>query len=161
MGVDITMHIIQKDKYLAKDIYDGRCSEWFTNLQGSDRDPVYHNLPIHCGVPDERPEDWQIIPGDFYYGHHYMKATDFCDWFETMRPDLDAGWVTTREKWEYEQRDIIPELKYKLSSDDVVEDMHFIEVSNPKDQSLWLYNYLLQRYYTVFDDIFIVYKFDR
>lgn len=176
MGVDITMSIIKGTEYLYKDIYDGRCSEWFQNLQDEGWDSEYDYLDIRHGIPKVCPQDWVDSYNEenhgYYYGHRYIKVIDFINWFEKYHPETDAGWVSKRDAWLYKNKGIVPELQYHLSEEDRVEDMEFIEVKNPNDQSLWLYKYLIDKKEFLVsliykekgiidcEDAMIIYKFD-
>lgn len=160
MGVDIHLHIIKDQKVIAQDIFDGRNSEWFDNLQGRGNDSGYDRLPTEYGFPDEAPN---FIKEDAkkggYYGFHYIIAGEFCEWFNKYHPDLQAGWISTFDKWQLERKKIIPEeFYYILPNDANDKDMIFCEWQNEYDCSLWLYNYLLE--HEVYADAVIVYYFD-
>lgn len=162
MGVDIHMDILHNGEVIKKDIFDGRNSEWFNNLQ-PDRgwDDEYGLLNICYGYPDETPEDYIKRYEDkrTYFGRHYIKVQDFVEWFWTYRPDKKAGWVTTYDKWRIENKGYIPEdLPTCLYKDDIIEDMHFITYENRWDCSKWLVEYLMGNEIPV--DAYIVYCFD-
>lgn len=161
MGVDMHLYICKNKKYIAEDIFDGRNSEWFRNIQGEGNDEVYNSLPLSYGISDQAPAHFSdSFKGEMgYYGFHYIKVSDFCDWFIKHRPDEDAGWVTTYEKWAYENKGIKPEyLRRSLTKDDVIEDMKFITITNEYDCSAWLYCYLVDN--NIPDDAVVQYCFD-
>ena len=88
----------------------------------------------------------------------YLKLK-FLDWFEHTRPDIDAGWVSTYDKWLYETKGIVPDLSHYLEEDANPYDYHFIEVVNPWDSSAWLYNFIKNQSNAAPED-YIVYYFD-
>lgn len=153
------MHIIKDKKVIAKDIFDGRNSTWFDNLQGRGYDPDYDKFPCYYGLPDEVPDFIQKDRDNAYYGFHYIKAADFCEWFNDVRPDLQAGWISTYTKWQLEKKNIMPEEYYhEFPEGGNDKDMVFCEWQNKHDCSLWLYNYLLD--HEIYADAIIVYYFD-
>ena len=160
MGVDIHLYICKDEKYIAEDIFDGRNSEWFQNMQKCGNDEVYDSLPLEHGISNQAPAEWNEYANKFgYYGFYYIKVGEFCDWFIAHRPDEDAGWVTRYEAWAYRYKEIEPEyLKKKLDKDDVIEDMKFIKVINKYDCSAWLYCYLMDN--SIPEDAIIQYCFD-
>ena len=119
MGVDIHLYICKDEKYIAEDIFDGRNSEWFQNMQKCGNDEVYDSLPLEHGISNQAPAEWNEYANKFgYYGFYYIKVGEFCDWFIAHRPDEDAGWVTRYEAWAYRYKEIEPEyLKKKLDKD--------------------------------------------
>lgn len=154
-----------KGNILEDNLYDGRNSEWFNNLQGHGGNDDYDYLPKVWGkcVPDAVKFDEEALSKDYYYGFNYVNAWDFIEWFEKYRPDLDAGWVTTYEKWRIEKKHYIPdEVYHYLPNDANKNDYHFIEFQNKFDCSLYLYNYLIDNYKTIyyFKDLWICYYFD-
>lgn len=163
MGVDIHMFIVNENKNILKeDIFDGRNSEWFRNLQDCGNDSEYDYCPIVYGWQSVCSEDLvkKYADRQSYYGHFHISVKLFKDWFEKYNPHKKAGWVTTYEKWEIENHGYCPEnfFKYSLDKDDIIEDMHFIEWVNVFDCSLWLYNYLKDN--KIPDNAWIVYCFD-
>jgi hypothetical protein len=161
MGVDLHMSIFKNKECIAEDIFKGRNSTWFNNIMGKGNDEIYDSFPLKYGDSNETSEEWVRLhkdPGS-YFGHHYINVKEFKDWFLKYRPDEDAGWVTTYEKWAYENKGIEPEyLKKELCKDDVIEDMHFIVVTNKYDCSAWLYCYLEDN--DIPDDAVVQYCFD-
>lgn len=161
MGMDITMHITNSNGSVIKrdNIYDGRNSEWFNQLMHHCCDDAYDNLDTYSGIPENANS--QIVKDkEWTFGHHYISVGEYKKWFEKYRPDIDAGWVTTRDKWLYERKGIIPILKYELSEEDIPADMHFIEVEEKYDNSKWVYNYLIKNE-DILDEDLIVYYFDN
>lgn len=162
MGVDIHMSIISKEgEYKFKEIFDGRDSAWFDNITGDYSNEFYQNFPVCNGLPEKVPDE---VRKDFtdeescYYDFHYVNVGEFSVWFLEARPDIDAGWVSTYEKWLYEVKKVVPELRRYLDEDDNPYDYHFIEVTNPWDCSAWLYNYIVSN--GVSPEDYIVYYFD-
>lgn len=145
MGVDIHMNVVLGKKIVAKSIFDGRNSEWFDNLQLNNYDNEYDYLNIRFGFSPQIPDDMKKEGSDqFYYGHHYFNVGEFLSWFQKYRPDRDAGWVTTYDKWRIENKGYVPEdVQHFLYKEDNREDMHFVEFINPYDCSGWLYKYLI------------------
>ena len=162
MGVDIHMHIIDKDgKVLAKEIFDGRNSDWFNNLQGCGWDEEYDYFPAYSGLPENCAKEIKSFMGEIgYYGFCDMTIRDYRNWFNKYRPDIKAGWVSTYDKWRMERKHYIPEdLPISLSPEDNKDDMHFVEYENIHDCSKWLYNYLEKNDFPM--DAHIVYYFDH
>ena len=155
------MFIVKQKECLAKEIFDGRNSEWFSNLQQDGWNNIYDHLPIQCGFSPDAPDEFEEKYKDKlgYYGFNYIKVSDFKEWFVKYRPDIDAGWVTTYEKWRIEKKGYVPEdLCHYLSEDDDIRDMHFVEVENKYDCSKWLYDYLKD--HDIPNDATIWYCFD-
>ena len=163
MGVDIKMFIIDSNKEVLKeDIFDGRDSEWFSNLQDNGYNEVYNFCPIVFGWDSVCTESFikqYAIPQD-YYGHFHISVKLFKDWFKKYNPHKRAGWVTTYEKWKMENQHWKPsdsEVQLKLHSDNVLADMHFVEWIDECDSSGWLYDYLINN--NIPDNAWIVYCF--
>ena len=151
MGVDIHMYVVKKGSVLESEIFDGRNSEWFNNLQGRGFDWEYDNLSIEWGISPNAPSTDEFNSEELsdrgYYGFHHISAKKFVEWFEKYRPDRQAGWVSTYDKWRIENKGYIPEdLPLYLDKEDNINDMHFIEYDNPYDCSKWLYDYLIEHY---------------
>ncbi len=167
MGVDIHMGIASRDgKYIYDEIFDGRNYEWFGNISGDVRGmtgEVYQNFPRNSGIPDNAPKELVKVYNeerDTFYGFNYVKVADFLAWFSKVRPDTDAGWVTTYDKWLYEKKGIEPEIKHYLSDEDNINDFHFIEVEDKWDCSKWLYDFLAEHGESINVEDYIVYYFD-
>lgn len=151
MGVDIYMFIVKNKTIIKNNIYTGRNSEWFDNISDRIHTNIYNDFPTIYGWSPATPE---ILKTRYsrkkgYYDFYHFKVKYFIEWFERFKPDTDAGWVTTYEKWLYETKGIIPNyLHHQLSdvSDEVwfcEKDWQFIEVKNNYDCSRWLYDYLI------------------
>ena len=161
MGRDIHLNIIKNGSYLGINIFKGRNQEWFNNLLGDSYDEVYGEFPRNSGIPSNAPIDYEIKynKDNFCYGFYYVHVGDFKQWYLKYRPDLDAGWVSTYDKWRYENKGILPsEVSHYLDKDDNINDMHFIEFVNEYDCSKWLYEYIYD--HVIPDDADIVYCFD-
>lgn len=164
MGVDIHMSIVKDKKYLAKEIYDGRNSDWFANLQKEGWDDEYDYLPAIYGFPEDMPEEAKsiekLLQEGCYYGFYHIKVEDYVDWFKKYKPYIDAGWVSTYDQWRIENKGYIPEeLSHYLSNKDNIADMHFIEVEKKYDNSKWLFDYLVDN--KIPNTAYIIYFFDR
>lgn len=148
MGVDIHLFICRKGEILEEDIFDGRNSEWFNNLQQRYCDNEYDHLNIRYGFSNDVPEDLQERfddPGS-YYGHHNILVKDFAEWFEKYRPDLDAGWFSTYDRWRIERKGWVPDyVNHNLEEGDNPNDYEFVEFENKYDCSRWLYHYMADK----------------
>lgn len=160
MGMDIHLFIVKNKQYIAKDIFDGRNREWFYNMMGEGNNDVYNNLSISYGVSNETPNEWNenFKKEDGYFDSRFINVKAFKDWFNKYRPNVDAGWVSTYDKWAYETKNIEPEVYYRLPKDVNINDMHFIEIENKWDCSKWLYDYLIDN--QIDDNAYIQYCFD-
>lgn len=157
------MSIVKDNKFIKRDIFKGRNSEWFGNLQGNGWEDEYDHFPSVRGIPEIVPEEIKknFDKADDYgdYDFHYVIAGAFCEWFNKYRPDLKAGWVSTYDKWRIEKKGYIPENpQHYLEPEDRIEDMQFVEYQDKYDCSLWLYNYLLDN--EIYADAVIVYYFN-
>ena len=77
------------------------------------------------------------------------------------KPDLTAGWVSIYDWWAYTRKSIKPdEIYINISSipEDERDNYEFHEISNPYDNSVWLYKYLVDNHIAM--DAIIVYYFD-
>lgn len=161
MGMDISMYIVKDGKYVEKNIFDGRNREWFQNLQNEGWDDCYNNLDIIFGISPQAPTELNIekMQRNGYFGFYHIKVKRFKEWFRKYRPDRDAGWVSTYDKWRIENKGYVPnDVAHFLSADDNIEDMHFVEIINPYDCSAWLYRYLIE--HDIDDNADITYWFD-
>ena len=154
------MHIVKNKEYIKKNIFDGRNSEWFANLQGNGWDNIYDTFPSNYGIGKQAPEDIDVekLEHNGYFGFYSISVKDFIEWFVQFRPDVDAGWVHTYDKWLYETKEVIPEVNHYLDSDERIEDMFFITIENKYDCSAWLFNYLNEN--NIDEDADIIYWFD-
>lgn len=164
MGMDIHISIVKNKEYIAKEIFDGRSREWFDNLRERGNDYEYNHLPVeyYNRFPEEdAPLDLNIdkLEDDGYFDFRAIRVDKYIDWFEKYRPDKDAGWVTTYEKWQIENKGFIPDdIDHYLDPEANPADMHFIEVEKKYDCSKWLYNYLINK--DILLDAYIIYYFD-
>ena len=159
MGMDIMLNIVQDGEQIKENLFDGRNYNWFEKLQSNGCDEIDEFLPVHRGLPSQVPQDYKEMEesDERYIEFYYMNVKEFKIWFAQYRPDLDAGWITTYEKWLYETKNIIPELSHYLPTDAVIEDWHFIEVEDEYNNFLWLYNILTDE--NISDNADIVYYF--
>lgn len=165
MGMDITMYIIDENKIIAEDIFPGRNRSWFDNMMGEGEDEEYNYLPAMRGIPAfaaKLSEDLDVekLREKFYFGFHSIKVCDYIEWYRTYKPDIDAGWVTTYDKWCWEHKCIMPEDVYHTLPEDArIEDWHFIEFYNDYDNARWLFSYLVDNQIPA--NAYIVYYFDN
>lgn len=147
MGKDIKMFIVHKGRVIAEDFYKGRNQEWFNNIGDNGWNDLYDELYRNYGISDQAPADLKekYTQEKGYYDFFHIKVQDFIDWFTDYRPFKDATWMTTYDKWQYDNRGIIPEIKHFLNKDDILADMHFVEVIDPDEQSIVIYNYLIDK----------------
>lgn len=162
MGMDIHMHLVQNGQYIKKNIFDRRDREWFSNLSGEGDDFEYNELSFYYGISPQSPKE--INPEELikkgYFNLFYINVKDFKEWFEKYRPDIDAGWVTTYDKWRIENKNYVPEyINHYLDKEDNINNMHFITITNPYDSSAWLYQYLIEN--EIPDEADITYWFDN
>ena len=160
MGMDIHMALVKNNEYVKEDIFDGRNSDWFNNMAGNGWDDVYDKLPMNYGLSEQTPAEYEEKYKDWCFNYRYINVKDFKEWFQKYRPDIDAGWVSTYDKWRIEKKGYIPEdIFHYLPEDANLADMHFIEVINQYDCSAWLFTYLVDN--NIDDDVDIVYCFDN
>ena len=163
MGMDIHIDIVYKGEIIAEDIFEGRNSVWFNKLMGRTYAPEYDHLDRGWGAYPNAPKEYIDRYSDegTYFGHGYIKVRDFIDWFDKYRPDLDAGWVSTYDKWRIEKKGYIPEeIWHTLDPKDNPADMHFIEIPNTwEDSSIVVYKYVTQ-HKEIPGDAYIIYCFD-
>ena len=162
MGMDIHMYVVQNGEVLASDIYPGRNSNWFRKLQEEGDDEIYEQLPIVVGFSDKAPIELKdrFKKEKGYFNHYHILVKFFKNWYETYRPDLKAGWVTTYDKWRMERKGYIPEdVQKTLCETDIIEDMHFVEYTDMYEGSYWLYYYLIDNH--IPDNADITYCFDN
>lgn len=165
MGVDIHMSIISKrGEYKYHDIFDGRDTEWFDNITGNYYNEAYQHFPIMNSlpeiVPDKIKENFEKAADYGYYNFFHVNIGEFIEWFMEARPDIDAGWLSTYEKWLYEKKHIIPQtLPHELDEECNPYDYNFVEVENIYEGSRWLYEFITEHSDITAED-FIVYYFD-
>lgn len=148
MGMDIHMHIVKNGKVLAENIFEGRNSQWFANISCRSGDDDYNNFPNKVGLSPQAPEkfkDCYTNRNEYgFFDFYYVNVKDFIKWFDASRPDIDAGWITTYDKWKWEKKGIYPdEIHHYLDEDDNVNDMHFVEVSDKYDCSREIFHIVL------------------
>lgn len=164
------MSIVKNGEYVAKEIFDGRNSEWFDNLQGRGWDDVYDTLPAEHGVYEKSPEDvLKDAKEQYYYGFRYIKVKDIFKWLRDYKPWIDAGWALPFDKWNYDFRGIVPEegFPHYLPEDDA-QGYIFIEYEKPYDCGKWLYNFIRKtydedkkdEYKNIPEDDYLIYYFD-
>lgn len=161
MGTDIHLHIIDKNgEFLYKDLYNFRNYEWFDNLCSRGSNPIYDKLNIRVGLPPVANKEIVDDINEYgYYDPHYIIVKDYMDWGEDCCPEIDAGWVTTREKWLYDTKGVYPEsIKYALAEDDIIEDMVFASFKDIYDPNIKIYNFCIDN--EIPEDTYIVYYFD-
>ena len=113
MSINIHMHIIRNQQFIEKDILNGYSNpKWFDELQLNSCNRDYEKFPVKSGIPKVVPE--QIIndynSGNNYYRFYYITIKDFLDWCDKVNPWLKAGWATTYQKWQYENKVLHQEL---------------------------------------------------
>lgn len=161
MGVDIHLNIIKETEIIAENIYDGRNSEWFNNLQLRGNSDVYDTFPAKYGIPEICPDE---IRKDFderdYYGFHYLAVREYIDWYIKQSPDLEAGWVSRYDAWQMEiGRNFEPyEYYHRLPEDANLNDWAFKQWTKPYCNETWLYNYLIDN--KINRNAIIIYYFD-
>lgn len=142
MGVDIHTYIVKDKKIIAKNLYDGRNSEWFNNLQGRGSDPEYDHLFTDYGLSPQAPDELneKYSKGDGYYGFYYISVGEFKNWYEKYKPYLKAGWASTWDAWAIKNKGYIPEYlsHYKSEEEDI-----FIEYENLYEPSTCIYEYFV------------------
>lgn len=150
MGSDIHMYIVGKSGIIKSNIYTDRNYTWFDNLTDREIFSEYKNLPIIFGWSPFTPKTlkFRYSRERGYYDHYHFKVKHFIEWFEKYRPDKDAGWVITYDKWRYENKGIRPQNVYKELSEIAdqpwfcAKEWHFIEFENTEDSSKWLYDFI-------------------
>ena len=179
MGMDMTLHIIDKDgNYIDKDIFDGRNSEWFGNFRGNGigSDSTYDYWHPEDGIPENCPEDIKTLYDDCtrpleenenawdresygYYGFCYASVGDWFKFVEQHHPEKEAGWATRYEEFQYRVKGIeYEDLPYFLDKDDNINDYVWVEYDKKYDCSMWLYKLLKMS--AVPETAYLVYYFD-
>lgn len=165
MGVDIHMYVVKDKKVvadIATDIFDNfRNYEWFDNISRNEEPGAYEYFTSEYGISKQAPDEIVKESTDFgCYDRFSITVKDFINWFRRYRPDKDAGWVTTYEKWQYENYSKIPyEICHYLPENANINDMHFIEMVNVHEPARELYEYLMKD--SIPMDADIVYWFDH
>ena len=160
MGVDIHTYIVKDKKVIAKDLYEGRNSEWFQNLQhGNDYEyekfQWYKNYDFSNQAPEEFKEKYTQSNG--YYGFFYISVKDFKDWYKETSPWKKAGWASTYDAWAIKNKGYVPDYlsHYKNEDEDV-----FIEYIDEYEPSNVIYEYLIDKKNNIPDDADIQIFFD-
>lgn len=157
MGVDIHINICKDGKNIATEIYDDRNYEWFDNMTRQE-DILYRSLNIRHGISPQSPE---IENEEDFYNFRFIKVKDFIHWYRDKRPDVKAGWVTTKDRWLYINKNIMPSKENVfdfLTDDMILKDMVFLEYDNEYEPSSIIYHYLIIN--DIPEDADIVYYFD-
>ena len=143
IGADIHSYIVKDKKIIAKDLYEGRNSEWFNNLQQGedieyDHFQWYKQFGFSPQAPDELEKKCSKEKG--YYGFFYISVKDFKDWFEKYKPYLKAGWASTWEAWAIKNKGYVPDYlsRYKDNEENV-----FVEYDDVYEPSRHIYNYFV------------------
>ena len=161
MGVDIHMYIIKEAEIVAENIYDGRNSEWFNNLQLRGTSDLYDIFPAKYGIPEACSDE---IKKDFdekdYFGFHYLTVQEYIDWYNKQSPNFEAGWVSRYDAWQMEiGREFEPyEYYHRLPEDANINDWIFMSWEKPYCNEKWLFNYLIKN--KIDKDAIILYYFD-
>jgi len=165
MSSDIHMHIISNSgEYKYNDLFDGvRNYEWFDNICDKYHSNFcYDSFPKTSGIPDFAPEAVKKDKEDVgYFDFFYVKVGEFLEWFNRLRPDVDAGWVSTYEMWLYQAKGIAPdEIPHELDEDCNALDYHFMEIEDPEDMSRVLFEFIVDHKDIGLED-YIIYYFDN
>ena len=160
MGQDIHMFIVQNNRLIKSNFYEGRCSTWFANLRNEGTLDDYEFLPIVFGwgnfMPQEIAKRYSRERG--YFDHYHIRVGYFKEWFNKYHPDIQAGWATTYEAWAIENKGYCPDYLPRVLTEEMIkEDMYFVEYPYLMDQSHWLYDYLIKN--KIDDNAFICYCF--
>ena len=150
MGQNIKMCIVQNNEKIADNIFKGRNSAWFIELQGDCLVQGIEHFPCCNGISIFAPKDYRTTDlvyemyGNIYITPaYYIPVQDFINWFESFRPDISAGWVNTYDRWLYEKKHIEPKLLHELPKEIQEFDWHFIEVEDKYNLFKWLYDYII------------------
>lgn len=134
MGVDIDMMIMREDgTVVMKDMFMGRNYDWFEKLQLCSGEEIYDEfLPTFSGIPSFSPKSLQqaYVEGEEEgcFGFHFMKVEDYLNWYDTYKPNIDAGWVSAYEKWKIERKNWKPEYLNRYRPEDAAPgDAFFVE----------------------------------
>ena len=163
MGMDWTAFIVKGDKILAKteDLFDGRNSDWFANLQGNGLDNCYDYLPVKY--------NWDIAPAelkekyseDWYFDHRSIQIKDFKEWFHSYQPYKQAGWMRNYDAWELKTKHTYnyeDKLQRYLGVDENMADWEWVEFIDEWALTYQLYNFMEE--YQIPDDAYLIYCFD-
>ena len=83
MGVDIHTYIVKNKEVIGKNLYNGRNSEWFNNLQGRGDDLEYNRLYTDWGISPQAPDYFndKYTQEKGYYGFYYISVKEFKEWY--------------------------------------------------------------------------------
>lgn len=148
MGKDIHMYLLDgNNEIVARPFYGGyRNYEFFSQLQGEGQEDFYYYLPTEsCSIDslfnDTIQKDY--YSNECYYSPTQMNLNEFISWCEKYEPWRQAGWVHKRDAWLYTKKGIYPEeYQYRLYSDDILEDMEFIEFIDNNNGFLELLDFI-------------------
>lgn len=163
MGKDIHMFVLDdvRNEILKEEIFEGRNSEWFSNISGDGWDQEYDYLPIKYGMPEEAPKKFQCLyehaKQNFYFDFRYFTVGEFKTWYEKYKPALKAGWASVYEEWKYKNKNICPKDLPTIKPDDNDEYV-FMEYEDNYDCSKWLYEYIKENHFL--NNVIIFYYFD-
>ena len=151
MGMDIHMYLVHEGKILKNDMFNGRNSDWFRDLIGDGWHDEYDHLPIKSyNVSDQAPEELKKEANEEgFFDHRTVTVGAYANWFWKYRPDKHASWVTTYDKWRFENKNWHPNEdneKHQLDPEDRIEDWHFIEWDDEYDLGRWLYDEVKDTY---------------
>lgn len=160
IGVDVHIYIVKDKKIIGENLYDGRNSEWFRNLEyGEDFEyekfQWYKEYDFSNQCPDNFIEKYKNEYG--YYGFFYISVKDFKDWYNTTKPWKKAGWVSTYDAWAIKNKGYVPDYLPRYKSED--EDQ-FIEYIDEYEPSSCIYDYLIDKKNNIPDDADIQIFFD-
>ena len=157
MGVDIHTYIVKNKEVIGKNLYDGRNSEWFNNLQGRGDDLEYNRLYTDWGISPQAPDYFndKYTQEKGYYGFYYISVKEFKEWYETYKPYLKAGWASTWDAWAIKNKGYIPDYLSHYKEDD---SEIFIEYTDIYEPSRHIYEYLIE--HKIDDDADFTYWFD-
>lgn len=162
MGVDIIMDIYHKGKLIHTDIFEGRNSEWFDNLNGNGYDREYDYFPRVSGpcpgaenIPDEEK---------YNYGFYHIRVLDFLNWYDKHQPYLHAGWVNKVTSFNYINKNIIPDENevYEMLpvwKEDFHRDNYVWLAYRKEDPSSVIMHFISMK--NVPEDAYIFYRFNR
>lgn len=160
MGVDIHTYIVKDGNLIAKDIYTGRNSRWFDNINDRAIDPEYNHFPAKYGLPENLPDEAKTDT-EYCYGFNHIKVGDFIEWFKKYRPHVKAGWAHKYDVWAYENKGYILDVDelIRYPEPDEIAGLEFVTVENKYEPSLYLFNYFYENKIDM--EAYFVYWFDH
>lgn len=145
MGIDITMHLISKEgDIIVANIFEDRDYRWFENISENGEDIEYDYFPCKHGAPENLSLEliFEAYCTDYNYGFRYVNVKDFIEWYQEKRPNEDAGWVSTYEKYLYDNKGIAPKDVCRCLDEipiGVKDDFHFLVFEKEHEPSRTLY----------------------